>query len=241
VHTSFSDDCAWPLAKVIAPLRALGFHGALVCEHDRTMTDTKWREVVATCARLSGPGFLLVPGIEYQDPTHTVHVPVFGDVPFLGRSPDIDALLTHAERHRAVSVFAHPARRHAYRDFDPAWADRLTAIEIWNRKYDGLAPNSWATAVAAEHRLQRFVSLDFHGPRQLFPLAVSVDLPAGPAPVRAEEVIAAILAGRSRPRALWSDPDRWATGAGGAVAARTERLRRSLAPRVRRLEEVLGR
>lgn len=238
IHSDFSDDSPWRLDKIIRRLRWMGYDGAMLCEHDRTMTDAKWRAVVRVADKITRSGFVVVPGIEYQDPTHTIHLPIYGEAPFLGRSPEIPDLLSHARRHGAVSVFAHPARRAAQDHFDPSWFPELVGIEVWNRKYDGIRPNPWAISTATQHYLTPFTALDFHGPRQFFPL--SLQLPSNVS-TSASDCVAAILSGRSEVRALRSTPERLSTGRFGRALDQLERVRVGLAPSVRGIEAAVRR
>jgi len=238
IHSAFSDDCDWELLRISRQLRALGYDGALVCEHDRTMTHAKWRDVMQACDSASQSGFLLIPGIEYQDPTHVLHVPVYGSIPYLGRSRDVEDVIDHAQAYGGISVLAHPARRSAYQRFDEAWCPKLTGIEVWNRKYDGLRPNAWAVDIAREFGLQRFVSLDYHGPRQLFPLAIHVEIPG---PVSANAVLEAIRLRGVQPRVLGMDPESALDGTLGKLTATAEKVRVNLAPKVRRIEDLIRR
>jgi hypothetical protein len=75
-----------------------------------------------------------------------------------------------------LAVLAHPARRDAWKSFDPSWADQLLGIEIWNRKYDGWAPSETAPALLKSTGAVPFVGLDFHTRRQSFPLAMALDI-----------------------------------------------------------------
>ncbi len=233
IHSSFSDDCDWPLERIVRLLQCAGYHGALVCEHDRGMTNEHWRRIRLECDRLTQAGFLTIPGIEYQDPSHTVHVPVYGDIPFLGSSPHVADVLRRAADHGGVSVIAHPARRDAFRTIREEWLDAATGIEIWNRKYDGIRPNAWAMNQTYKHELVRFVSLDFHGPRQFFPLALTVPADGAASSV---EILAMIRSGASRPSALGIDPELLMHGAGGTIFSSLEIARRRLAAVVRSAE-----
>ncbi|MCX5041681.1 PHP domain-containing protein [Aldersonia sp. NBC_00410] len=238
IHSSWSDDCDWPLPKLARTLRRVGFDGALICDHDRTMTEDRRRRLVEECAAVGAGGFLMVPGIEYQDPDHVVHIPVFGDVPFLGRSLPVLDILKEGHSAGAVTVFAHPARAHAHARFDERWVPHLTGIEVWNRKYDGVAPNEWAARTAKQFGLGPFVGLDFHGPRQLFPLSVTVESD------RTDDwtaVIDALHAGSYRATALGTSAMSVADGPVGAGLRRAERARRAMAPRIRQLESKIRR
>ena len=174
LHSEWSDDASWPLEKMVEAFAKRRCDVLLMCEHSRGFTDAKWSRYVEACARASTSDVLVVPGIEYNDSDNVVHVPVWGDVPFLGETPDIAEVLARAEAENGIAVFAHPWRREAWRRFDPAWAKRLTAVEIWNRKYDGWAPNRKALRYAEELGVPGFVSLDFHTSRQFFPLAMEL-------------------------------------------------------------------
>jgi predicted metal-dependent phosphoesterase TrpH len=238
IHSICSDDSSWTLPRLARILGRAGYDGALICDHDRTMTIHSWDHLRTECARVSeSTGFILVPGVEYQDDEHVVHLPVFGDVPFYGRSPRIAAVLESAADDGGAAVFAHPARRNASDRFDPGWAPLLSGIEVWSRKYDGLRPNRWALDTAAQHALTAFVSLDFHGPRQLYPLAMLVETPSS---ADQRDVVAALLDGRCRASALGLRPERYGSGLLGVAGSAFESTRRWAAPRVRRVEAALS-
>jgi len=176
IHSEWSDDASWPLERLVESFRKRRVNVLLMCEHSRGFSDVKWSQYVEACVRASTSDMLVVPGIEYNDADNVVHVPVWGDVPFLGETPDIDQVLARSDEENGIAVFAHPWRRDAWRRFDPTWAKHLTAVEIWNRKYDGWAPDRRALAYAKDLGLPGFVSLDFHTARQFFPLAMELDV-----------------------------------------------------------------
>lgn len=241
IHSSFSDDSDWELPRLIRVLRRAGFDGALVCDHDRTMDAGTWARIQHECDQLGDDtGFLLVPGIEYQDPDHIVHLPVFGRAPFYGRSPIIDDVVRRAREDGAAAIFAHPQRREAWRRFDPAWAPYLTGIEAWNRKYDGVRPNTWALAQAEQLGLPATVALDWHGTRQLYPLALRVPSPPrGDNRQRSGAVVSSMLAGRMRATAFGIDVARFDQGPLGRSTRGFESLRTWAAPKVRQIENSL--
>lgn len=107
------------------------------------------REYRHACAETSSRDILLVPGIEYGDADDIVHTVVWGDdVPFFGEGRDALEVLAAARDSKAATVFAHPWRRSAISRYRPAWAPLLSAVEIWNRKYDGVAPHPEGKAFA---------------------------------------------------------------------------------------------
>jgi len=193
VHSEWSDDASWSLPDLAAAFGRRGYDVVLLCEHSRGFDPGQWDAYLSACAAASTERVLLVPGIEYNDADNVVHVPVWGDVPFFGAVPDIPELLAKAHAEDGVSVLAHPWRRDAWRRYDPSWAPHLTAVEVWNRKYDGIAPDRRAAALADRDGLRHFVSLDFHTGRQFFPLAMALELPGKP---DRAGVYAALRAGR---------------------------------------------
>jgi predicted metal-dependent phosphoesterase TrpH len=233
VHSEWSDDAAWSLDAIARSFRRRRYDVVLMCEHSRGWTARRYDAYVEACERASRGGLLLVPGIEYEDEDNIVHVPVWGELPFFGPTPDTAELLREVAAADGISVLAHPWRREAWRDFDPSWARHLTAVEIWNRKYDGWAPNRAALELVRRSGLRPFVSLDFHTGRQFFPLALA--LRTDNAQPEREAVYSALRAGAFECRAFRRPALQLSQGArlGGLEAC--ERLRRPAARQLRRI------
>lgn len=177
VHSEWSDDASWPLSRIAATFSRRGCRVVLMSEHSRGFTPAKWDDYRQACADASTDRVRLVPGIEYGDEDNVVHIPVWGDVPFFGDPPDIGGLLKQATAAGGTAVWAHPWRRAAWRRCEPSWWEHLGAVEVWNRKYDGIAPNPDSLALARQHTAAQFVALDLHTRRQLFPLSMSLSVP----------------------------------------------------------------
>jgi hypothetical protein len=122
-------------------------------------------------------------------------------------------------------VLAHPWRRNAISRYQPEWAPLLSAVEIWNRKYDGIAPNREAATLAAGAGLGPFVALDFHSSCQFFPLALSVELDAQPSVASLAE---AIRQGHCRPQFFGIPALRFTGGLEGATLRALEAARRCM-------------
>jgi hypothetical protein len=210
-------------------------------EHSRGFSSAKWDEYVEACEVASSGRVTLVPGIEYGDSDDVIHIPVWGRVPFFGEAPQIGALLAEVAESNGTAVWAHPWRRDAWRRFDPDWSQYLGAVEVWNRKYDGIAPNPNSLAISRSGRTPAFVSLDFHTRRQLFPLSVTlrldcvgeseegtdastVDTGAG-----VEQVYFALRTGSFFPRAFGLPLQRVTGGPLGGALRALERTRRVVA------------
>ncbi len=231
VHSSSSYDGSWTLAELAAGFARRGYDAILMAEHDRGFDESRWRAYREACARASTAKIVIVPGIEYSDPANTVHIPVWGDLPFLGAGLPTAQLLTEVRRLRGVAVLAHPARRRAHGLLSPDLLDALSGVEIWNRKYDGYAPSrEGVELLAVRPGLIPFVGLDFHTARQFHPLAMMLTV-AGP--VTAETVWAALADRRAQPTAFGLDALRLTHGPAAPAARSLEYGRRRAARGVR--------
>jgi len=195
VHSDWSYDGRLTLEEVAALFTRHRYDAVFMCEHDRGFSSERLRAYVAQCESASSPGALLVPGIEYADEADVVHVPVWGDVPFLGEGVPTARLLEHVAGHDGASVLAHPRRRDAWKTVDRDWLALCTGIEVWTRKWDGWAPNQRACEWAAEIGLVGVTALDLHGSHQMFPLAMELELAA---PVSVEACVDAFRQRRCR-------------------------------------------
>jgi hypothetical protein len=179
VHSKWSYDGSWSLEELAAKFSRRGCRIVMMTEHDRGFTPSRFRDYREACARASSDEILVVPGIEYSDAANRVHVLVWGPVPFLGENLPTTEMLRAVKAADGVAVFAHPSRKLAWQCFEPAWAECLLGIEIWNRKYDGWAPSESSPMLLQSADVVPFVGLDFHTQRQSFPLAMALDLNGG--------------------------------------------------------------
>lgn len=230
VHSDWSYDGKWKLESIARLFGSLGYDAVLMAEHDRGFTEERWESYREACARTRGNGALLVPGVEYSDAENVIHVPVWGDVPFLGEGLATEDMLLRASELGASAVFAHPARRNAADKFDPRWGRYLLGVEWWNRKYDGYAPGPETGRALASHGAVPFASMDFHTARQLAPLVMVVESEKGQS---VEGVFEALRARRCRPELLGLSVLRFTHGRGNQVVRVAERTRRSVARRMR--------
>lgn len=226
VHSVWSDDGSRTLPQIASTFARLGHDVVLMSEHSRGFTAAKWQEYTIACQKASTDRLLLVPGIEYGDADDVVHIPVWGQVPFFGDGLPTGRLLAEASEAGGAAIWAHPWRRDAWRRFEPSWLEHLTAIEVWNRKYDGITPSRAALALAQREGLRGAVALDFHTRRQLFPLTLSVDIADRPTETK---VFAALAEGRFAPLAFGVSVDHFTHGPGAAALRGLDRLRRTAA------------
>jgi hypothetical protein len=236
IHSEWSDDGTWTLAALVDAFAERGADVLLMSEHSRGLTAGGWVEFHTACAKASTPQLLVVPGIEYNDLDNVVHVLVWGDLPFYGRTPDIGRLLEQLDVDGGVAVLAHPWRRQAFERIEDEWVGHLTAIELWNRKYDGWAPNRAAADLAGAAGLPMFAGLDFHRSRQFFPLRVEVDVDRGVAEgLTPAMVYAALRDHRFVSRYRGREAADLYQGMRGRAASGAERARRAVARGLRTL------
>jgi hypothetical protein len=174
IHSDWSYDGSWPIEQLAAEFARRGYNVLLMTEHDRGFSQGRLDDYRAACRRASSPKMLVVPGIEYSEATNTIHILTWGDIPFLGEARPTSTVLEGVSRARGVSVFAHPRRKNAWRQFDPSWSEKLLGVEVWNRKTDGWRPSDKGAALVGTS--VPFVSLDFHERNQFFPLTMVLDL-----------------------------------------------------------------
>lgn len=176
VHSEWSYDGKWSLPALADEFGRRRYRVLMMTEHDRGFNEARRIEYRNACAEASSADLLVLPGIEYSDSTNTVHILVWGPVPFLGEGLPTNELLSAVKAANGVAVFAHPSRRDAWKKFDPSWSERLLGIEIWNRKTDGWAPSKTAPLLLQGTSPLEFVGMDFHDRRQFFPLTMELEL-----------------------------------------------------------------
>lgn len=176
VHSDWSYDGSYTLQALSEKFSRAGYRVLLMTEHDRGFSPERLRQLREACDAVSTRDLLVIPGIEYSDAANRVHILVWGDVPFLGENLPTGEMLHNVKEAGGVAVFAHPFRRNAWQCFEQSWGEALAGIEVWNRKYDGWAPNHIAQNLQRSVGAIPFVGLDFHTQRQFFPLAMAMDI-----------------------------------------------------------------
>ena len=176
VHSDWSYDGKFSLGKIAEMFSERGYRVVMVTEHDQGFDEARRLQHREACRAASNEKILLVPGIEYSDASNTIHLLVWGNVPFIGTGVDTDATLTAAEAAGGIVVLAHPSRRNAWKRFKLDWKKKLLGIELWNRKTDGWAPSKDAAPLIEASGVQPFVGMDFHDTKQFFPLATIIEI-----------------------------------------------------------------
>lgn len=226
VHSEWSDDGSWSLGQIATTFTRLRYHVVLMSEHSHGFTAAKWQEYQEACQEASSDRLLLVPRIEYGDEDDVVHILVWGEMPFFGDALPIGGLISEVSAAKGCAIWAHPWRRGAWRRFEPSWLGQITAVEVWNRKYDGVAPSRDAVALARRESIRPAVALDFHTRRQLFPLSLNLELENSSAQ---SAVYAALAAGRFSSRVFGLPVEKLIRGPGGAAVRGMELARRTAA------------
>jgi hypothetical protein len=230
LHSDWSYDGKWTLADLAEEFGSRGYSLLMTTEHDRGFTEARRLEHRAACAAASSAGVRIVSGLEYSDAENRVHILVWGPVPFVGEGVPTRELLAAVKAAKGIAVMAHPTRLRAWEAYEPAWADDLLGIEVWNRKTDGWAPSRTAIPLMYGTRLFPFVGTDFHDRRQRFPLSMALDCPPG---ASEEAVLDYLRGGRCQAMAFGRPLGRSTGGWVGSALRGAERCRRGLARAVR--------
>lgn len=237
VHSDWSYDGSWSLPALAEAFARRGYDAVLMAEHDRGFDANRWAAFRAACAEASRERIILIPGIEYSDPSDSVHIPVWGDIPFLGEGLETEVLLPRAAEAGAFTVLAHPARRQVLDRLDPALLAHLGGLEVWNRKYDGIAPNREAARLLRRRpELLPMVSLDFHTARQFHPLAMMIEIDGPPGETA---VCEAFMTRRARATAFGLDAQGLALSPAWPAMRGLERGRKRAARQARRVQATL--
>jgi predicted metal-dependent phosphoesterase TrpH len=226
VHSEWSFDGQWPIERIAETFHARGYRVVMMTEHDQGFDEARRREHVAACRQASNENILVIPGIEYSDPTNTIHLLVWGDVPFIGEQVATEKTLEAAKAAGGIVVLAHPSRRAAWKMFKPEWSGGLLGIELWNRKTDGWAPSKDGQALIEASGLTPFVGLDFHSPKQFFPLAMKMELDG---PVTEAAVLKCMKARKLSCEAFGRPVQAVSEGAGAMALHTAEFVRRKAA------------
>ena len=195
-HSKHSYDGETPLPELCAVLRQRGYHFLLLTEHDDKLDAATYAKIVAECRALSGPEFLVVPGLEvrcWRTEREQWHIAAVGVERWIERGP-IPEVVARIQAAGGLAIFLHP---HKYADeVDPAALAIFDAVEMWNGKEDGAyAPPrktlQLARAVARTAHRPVVVGHDLHSANEQFPLALEVEAPA----LEARDILERIRAG----------------------------------------------
>lgn len=194
VHSNWSYDGQWPLERIARFYGAFGIDAVMMTEHDTGFVPSRFAEYRAACASASTQRCRLIPGIEYSCPENDIHILTWGLTDFLAEHRPIMETLGAVKERGGVAVFAHPVRRAAWRSFQPKWVPLLSAIELWNRKSDGISWSQKASDLIRTHNLPATVGQDFHHLRHAYPLTQLFHLCEKARSIEASDVEAALVA-----------------------------------------------
>lgn len=226
IHSDWSYDGRWSLEQLAAEFARRNYRVLLMTEHDRGFTPERLELYREACARASSAQVLVVPGIEYSDPENKVHILTWGSVPFAGENLSTLSLLRAVHAAKGLAVLAHPSRKEAWKCYDPAWSEYLHGIEVWNRKTDGWAPSENARTLNKRAGKLAMVGMDFHTPKQMFPLTMELDIDAD---INESAVLDALYSGRCRALAFGLPLEKSAAGCLGATLRSMEYFRKTAA------------
>ena len=202
----------------------MGVAAVMMSEHDTGFDPSRYQEFRKACDHASTEKCRIIPGIEYSCPNNDVHILTWGLTEFLTEHQPVLDTLKRVKERGGVAIFAHPARRAAWAQFDENWVPYLTGIELWNRKSDGISycPEAWR--LLEKHGIAATVGQDFHRLRHFYPLTMRADIAAA----TEDQLVKALRDGRMVPH-VFGQPLLSPTGTPRTgLHDRAEKLRRVL-------------
>jgi predicted metal-dependent phosphoesterase TrpH len=204
-HSTWSDG-AMSLDTVARWGERLGASAVVMSDHDYYFTPMKWDDYVSACQRASTTKCSVIPGVEYSSPNDRLHIVTMGTPRFHGARRDILETLSAVRADGGANILAHPTRKNAFDLITSNLLPLLDAIEIWNRKVDGLSPIKQYFQFAHSRGLATTVGMDLHTRRQIFPMWNEIELPPTlldghtiAAAIRSREIVPACIFGRLQP------------------------------------------
>jgi hypothetical protein len=177
-HSTWSDG-RMSLDRIVRLGARLGAAAVVMSEHDFYFTPQKWEEYVNACQLASTERCTIIPGIEYSSPSDKIHVITMGSPYFYGARGDLVETLAAVRAAGGASVLAHPSRKGCFEMLSGEVINLLDAVEIWNRKVDGLLPVKAYFEFARSLNLATTVGMDLHSWRQIFPMWNEIDVHDG--------------------------------------------------------------
>lgn len=240
LHSNWSYDASWPLAKLARLFGRGGAHLLMMTEHSQEFDWRRWSDYVAECEAASANGARVLPGIEYSTPGNTMHILTWGLKRYLGEELPADDILAAVTEDGGLAILAHPTRRSVHRSFEEGWAQSLYAVEVWNRKTDGLAPATGAIELVRTHGLNPVVAVDFHRVNQAYPLYNVLSADIDLARASDDEVIAAVRGAPMRPRFLGLPIDEGRSALSRATINACRGFRGAMSPILKLRRRIIG-
>ncbi len=132
-HSTFSHDGEMSIAELAAFLRQQRVRVCCLSEHARDLNAAAVDRMTTECERVSGEGFVMVPGLEFE-PAPDCHILGLGVNKYLTET-DPAALVKAIREAGGIAVLAHPTP--GWLRANPVLARSFDAIEVWNTARDG--------------------------------------------------------------------------------------------------------
>ncbi|MCC6160366.1 MAG: ATP-grasp domain-containing protein [Deltaproteobacteria bacterium] len=165
-HTTFSHDGALSVDRFADHLEGKGLAFVAITEHENSVDAESYRRLQAECRKLSRPGFVLIPGIEFATPRRT-HILGMNVSEFFDEH-DPAKIVRGIHERGGIAVLAHPDETDFERD--PEFLSALDGAEAWNAVHDSPFVPSYRNITAIDEirrinpNLKAFGGVDFHRP-----------------------------------------------------------------------------
>jgi len=163
VHSQFSDG-EESLERIVQTFIDAGMSFIAVSDHAEVFDEERMRQYVAICDSLSGPYFLVIPGLEFALKGGSIHILGYG-ITTRVRAKDMEELVDGIHAAGGIAVFAHPPQG-GINMITPI-KGKLDGVEVWNGRYDGSAPRADSFQLlrrirAANPRAAAYCGVDLH-------------------------------------------------------------------------------
>jgi hypothetical protein len=134
VHSRFSDGDE-PLEHVVQIFRRSGMDFVAVSDHAEVFDEARMHQYVQLCESLSGPSFVVIPGLEFALHGGDTHILGYG-VTRRVRAVEMEKLVDGIHENGGIAVLAHPPAGSI--NMIGSIRTKLDGIEVWNGRYDGV-------------------------------------------------------------------------------------------------------
>ncbi|MBI5267435.1 MAG: hypothetical protein HY851_09415 [candidate division Zixibacteria bacterium] len=196
VHTDLSHDGLHTPQELRQLFVRHNLQFVCLTDHSQDVREDQFDRLREQCRELSGPQFVLIPGLEYSC-DGGVHIMGIG-ISRMTQATAHAEVINHIHAHGGLAVLAHPTK--APYPLDNEWLGLLDGVEIWNRAVDSKylpqvrSIRMYFDLKKAHPHLTAFFGLDLHTERAFQDHAMEIDSER----CDAETIVAALKSGRYR-------------------------------------------
>ena len=169
IHSTHSYDGKSTLNELKKKAVFLGLDFIALTEHIENLDDESVNVYLRECEKLSDEKFLIIPGFEYSE--FKDHILAIGFKKLFRNLTELE-LIKYAKKLDSIVILAHPKKEGYF--VDSKVLENIDGLEIWNRKYDGIAPNNKSIEILNGDTLA-FGGNDLHSSYEMGGITYEVD------------------------------------------------------------------